>query len=310
MRTALVLGLALLGVTADAVAQPKPPADAERRSAAEHFRKGQAAQKAERFREAIEEYEQAHALVPHPNTLFNIAVCYEKLGEWSQAADYYERYLDEPGEHRDAATVKDKIAELRARSQPVAPPPVAEQPAVVEQPATPEPTAEPMALPTAAKRGRVHVGLSYGIGFGDAPTERYLGYGGIQIAERFELDAILGKFGKNDLAIGVQGKVLLDRIGRLAPFGRGAVTLGYATQDASSAAESRFPIGFEAGGGVLFGARGRFELAAVVRWTRGGFDMESTVVDSYVNDTYAIAIDLGFAFDLASDQSRSAMPTR
>lgn len=297
MRAALVVGVALMGSTVEVAAQPRPPAEAERRQAADHFRKGQAAQSAGRYRDAIAEYEQAHELVPHPNTLFNIAFCYEQLGEWTAAADHYERYLAEPGDHRDATTVQAKIDELRAKAAPVAPPPETTPPAAEPAPTEDVPT-EPTIEPATATRSRLHVGFSYGIGFGDAPTERYLGYGGIQIADRLELDAILGKFGKNELAIGVQGKLLLEKLGPIGPFGRGAISIGYAAQDASSSSTSRFPVGLEAGGGVLYGARGRFELSAVVRWTRGGFDMTTTTVDSYVNDTFAIAIDLGFAFDL------------
>ena len=75
--------LAILLVCGVAHAQPA------RREAGEHFKAGQQAQAEGRYRDAIAEYDQAYALLPHANALFNIAFCYEKLGEWAQAADYY-----------------------------------------------------------------------------------------------------------------------------------------------------------------------------------------------------------------------------
>lgn len=304
MRVVLVAGLALASISFEAAAQPSAP---DRQLAADHFRQGQSAQAAGDYRAAIAAYEQAHARVPHPNTLFNIAVCYEALAEWELAAAYYERYLAEPGDHPDASSIEQKIVGLRARAAP--PASLAPEPSAAPT-VTPAPVEPPAVMAVApVRRSRVHVGLSYGLGFGDAPTERYLGYGGIHIAERLELDVVLGKFGKNDLAIGAQGRLLLDRLGPIEPFGRGAITIGYAAQDASPSADSRFPFGLEVGGGLRFGARGRFELGALARWTRGGFDMTSTIVDSYVNDTFAVAIDLGFAFDLPDlAQVRTAGP--
>src|SRR5687768_16971689 len=191
-----------------ALAQPS------RKEAGEHFKKGEAAQAESRFRDAIAEYEQAYALVPHPNALFNIAVCYEKLGEYSLSADYYERYLDEPGSHPDAVSVKDKIRDLRAKTAapaPVNPPPSPDPVVDRRQPPTTVPSTGITLGTTPAEppRSRWHAGVSYGIGFGDAPVERYLAYGGVRFFERLELDAILGKFGKNDLAVGATAKLLL-----------------------------------------------------------------------------------------------------
>ena len=34
------------------------------------------------------------------------------------------------------------------------------------------------------------------------------------------------------------------------------------------------------------------------RLIQGGFDETTTVVDSYINDSFAFAIDLGIAFDI------------
>jgi hypothetical protein len=82
------------------------------------------------------------------------------------------------------------------------------------------------------------------------------------------------------------------------PFLHAAATIGRAKQDDSDVADTKFPVGAEIGGGVQLGRLGYFEAAAVLRFTRGGFDESSTLADSYRNDAMAFAIDFGFAFDL------------
>lgn len=298
MSRAWWLALALLVGGGEAGAQPDPEAQ---RQAGEHFARGERAQQRGLYREAIEAYQEAFALVPHSNTLFNIAVCYEKLGRWSEAVDYYQRYLTAEEDAIDAVEVGDKIRELRAR---VAPGPIS--PGDPGSSAVPGPTpivgqvdqtAPPFVLPPARRRARWHAGLSYGLGFGDTPNERYLAHGGVRIGDRVEVDAIAGKFGKNDTAIGAMTRVLVGT-GVTQPFVHGAVTLGYARSDDSSDAATKLPLGLEAGAGVRFGRQGRFELAAVLRFIRGGFDETSTVFDSYIHDDMVFAVDLGLAFDI------------
>jgi hypothetical protein len=78
------------------------------------------------------------------------------------------------------------------------------------------------------------------------------------------------------------------------------VTIGYAKQDGSSVADTRYPLGFEAGGGLLVGRNAKIEIDAGVRWLRGGWDAASTTVDSHVNDDMAFAVDIGVALDFAA----------
>ena len=54
-------------------------------STREYFERGEAARNAGRYREAILAYQRAFALAPHPFALYNIALSYEKLGEWANA---------------------------------------------------------------------------------------------------------------------------------------------------------------------------------------------------------------------------------
>ena len=269
------------------------------REAAGHFTRGETAQAQGRYEDAIAEYQRAYALVPHANALFNIAVCYERLSDWQRSVEFYQRYLDD-GPASDADEVGDKIRGLRAKIEPVG---VAPRDSSSTSLPPPPPPATPLPL-------RWHGGVSYGIGFGDAPIERYLAHAGRQFAGRFDLDAIIGSFGRNDQAFGVVARMVLVRANRFAPFARGALTLGYAKQDSSSAAEMRFPIGIEAGGGVEFGTGGRFELFAATRWLHGGWDAVATTADSYVNDAFTVTIDLGISFDFGAIGSigRSSSP--
>jgi hypothetical protein len=283
-----------------ALAQP-------RKEAAEHFERATTAEKEGRFKDAIDEYEQAYALVPHADVLYNIARNYEAMQSWQRAADYYQRYLDESSEPPpDVDAVKKKLAVLRAKARNAEPPETRDAKAT-ELPVTEvHPPSEPIRpvdlsvvqLPPPSP-SRWHAGASYGIGFGDAPVERYLGHAGMRFGRVFDLDAIVGGFGKNDVALGAQGRLVLFRSGLIAPFVKGGVSIGVARQDASKEAGTRFPLGFEAGGGLEIGARGRVEVGVVARWITGGWTEDTTTADSYVNDTFMVGFDLGVTFDFA-----------
>src|SRR5262245_16353446 len=300
-----------------ALAQPtRQPTKQQQAQAREHFKRAQAAEKDGRYRDAIDEYQQAYALVPHADVLYNIGFDYEKLELWAEAAEFYQRYLNERSEPpADAAEVRTKIRDLRTKARsthadeppptepmttepepppalPPTKPPVIDNPG--DPPGNPPETPEPTQTPPPA---RWHAGFSYGYGFGDAPSERYQGHLGRRFANIIELDGILGAFGNNDYAAGVLTRVVVMPSAGWSPFVRGAATIGYARQDASSTAGKRYPIGVEAGGGVQFGQRTRFEVDAVVRVLRGGWETGETTADSYVNDSVAFAIDLGLSFD-------------
>lgn len=291
MRPGALLVISLVAWTGISVAQPLTEAQKE---AGEFFERGEAARTGGKYREAIAAYQRAFALQPHPSVLFNIALSYEKLGEWANAADYYERYLTADSSAVDADEVRGKIRDLRGRSatQPAETNPETGPGIQRGNPFNPPP---PPAGPTPA---RWHVGASYGLGFGDAPVERYLFHGGMKFGGRLEFDAVLGKFGKNDHALGGMARLLVAKAEYMQPFLHGAATIGLAKQDDSSDAATKTPLGFEAGGGIRFGKQGRFEFAAVFRFVQNGFDETSTVVDSYINDSFAFAFDLGVALDI------------
>ncbi|MEO0326230.1 MAG: TonB-dependent receptor, partial [Myxococcota bacterium] len=85
----------------------------ERTEARRHFRAGMRLIEAGQNEPGIAELEEAYAILPHPNVLFNIARAYVELERWPDAVAYFERYLasDPP----DAAEVEAVLEELRAR---------------------------------------------------------------------------------------------------------------------------------------------------------------------------------------------------
>jgi len=72
------------------------------------------------YRRAIEKFIQAYAVDSDPNLLFNIARCYEELGEIDAAIEKYEAFLKTPGaDTRGRQRARESIQALReSGSQP------------------------------------------------------------------------------------------------------------------------------------------------------------------------------------------------
>ncbi|HWO24111.1 MAG TPA: tetratricopeptide repeat protein [Kofleriaceae bacterium] len=81
--------------TGDAQPSSQAPVstDTDRRAARKLVDEGIAAQSASHYDKAIELYQKAFALVPHPILLFNIAQAYRLASRSDQAMPFYERYL-------------------------------------------------------------------------------------------------------------------------------------------------------------------------------------------------------------------------
>jgi tetratricopeptide repeat protein len=94
------------------------------------------------YRRAIEKFIQAYAIEPDPNLLFNIARCYEELGEAEAAIEKYEAFLKTPGaDPRGQTRARESLAALRAaQAGPAAVLPAA-QPAQTPARPAPEPAA-------------------------------------------------------------------------------------------------------------------------------------------------------------------------
>src|SRR2546423_3543909 len=81
------------------------------------------------YRRAVEKFLQAYALDPDANLLFNIARCYQTLGDVDAAVEKYEAFLanagpDDPGRKRAAEALRalrrSRIAATPAGGAPVA----------------------------------------------------------------------------------------------------------------------------------------------------------------------------------------------
>lgn len=88
---------------------------ADKAKAKELFGSGQKFYKAALYPEAIEKFQQAYAIRPHPVIFFNIAKCYEQLEETGKAMRAYRDYLRLSPEATDKETVTDSIANLERR---------------------------------------------------------------------------------------------------------------------------------------------------------------------------------------------------
>jgi hypothetical protein len=99
----------LLLRAANLPAQEKPVDEA-----AQHFSAGQELYGQGRYVEAIKEFTTAQQLSPHAFSLFNIARCYENLGEVREALHHYEQALSETGDPAGQVDIKQRISRLRS----------------------------------------------------------------------------------------------------------------------------------------------------------------------------------------------------
>ena len=141
---AACLALTLSGAlpsSAASAAEPRSPSTA-RASLEQLNEEGAALYAARDYRRAIEKFIQAYAIDPDPNLLFNIARCYEELGEVDAAVEKYETFLKTPGaDTRGQTRARESLAALRearaeatpAPAAPSAPAPAPAQPAPPEQ---------------------------------------------------------------------------------------------------------------------------------------------------------------------------------
>jgi tetratricopeptide (TPR) repeat protein len=114
-RATTVLLLILLG-SASARAQPYPPGDIER--ARDHFRAGVEASRDAHWLEARLSFSRAYALVPLPQTLFNLARAQAETGQLVMAVEGYRRFLREASESTNATlreTAEHALTTLGAR---------------------------------------------------------------------------------------------------------------------------------------------------------------------------------------------------
>jgi hypothetical protein len=121
--------------------------DAATRNARRHFERGQKLYALTKFREALDEYQQAFDAKPIPDFLFNIGQCYRNLGDYDSAIFSYKKYLGATPDAPNRAQVEQLIGELQTRKdqedarrlalEPRPPPALAPAPATRPAPAPP-----------------------------------------------------------------------------------------------------------------------------------------------------------------------------
>jgi tetratricopeptide (TPR) repeat protein len=130
-------------------AKTASPADqAAAVEAREHFERGEAFFKLEKYKEALEQYEQGYLAKADASFLYNIAQCHRLMGDKPAALRFYKRFLNEATHVPNRPIVEQHIKELEAaladeapmpapppEPLPSAPQPVAAAPDLVAQPA-------------------------------------------------------------------------------------------------------------------------------------------------------------------------------
>jgi tetratricopeptide (TPR) repeat protein len=114
VATSMAFGLAAIPVHAANEVRPPGAAPANQTSVAQLNEEGAALYAARDYRRAIEKFIQAYAIDTDPNLLFNIARCYEELGEVDAAIEKYETFLKTPGaDTRGRQRARESIVSLR-----------------------------------------------------------------------------------------------------------------------------------------------------------------------------------------------------
>src|SRR6185369_7607888 len=94
---ALLIGCGLLAGVVLEPARVRADEGSERVAARQHFAKGVALAKQRAYANALSEFQQAYAAVPHFSVLYNIGQAQIALGQSAQAVATLQRYLDEGG---------------------------------------------------------------------------------------------------------------------------------------------------------------------------------------------------------------------
>ena len=156
------MAFALLGAPGRLSAQAAPPHDDTARARL-HFEAGSSYYRDGDYRSALREYETAYRFAPRPALLYNIAQCWDRLGDKEKTVAYLRRYLEaEPGAE-DRPAVERWIANLEQalKPQPAAPPPAPVSPPSATQAGPSTPPSAPTQKPP---RGRFYTWIAAGTG--------------------------------------------------------------------------------------------------------------------------------------------------
>jgi tetratricopeptide (TPR) repeat protein len=122
---ARLLGASLAGALAitaatttslpEACAQATTPSPTDRARAKDLYRQGTERFQSGDFRAAVDLFEQAQRLDPHPVLAYNVARAHENLGELDEAIAAYRRYLELDPKASDRGAVEQRITTLQSQ---------------------------------------------------------------------------------------------------------------------------------------------------------------------------------------------------
>jgi len=112
-----------------------PAEQAAATQAREFFERGETFFKLEKYKEALEQYEQGYLAKADASFLYNIAQCHRLMGDKPAALRFYKRFLNEATRVPNRPVVEQHIKDLEASLADEAPPPAAEPPPMVPPPA-------------------------------------------------------------------------------------------------------------------------------------------------------------------------------
>jgi tetratricopeptide (TPR) repeat protein len=148
------LAVVLLTFAATTASGEEPIVDPDTQIARRRFDRGTELYGAERYAEAVVEFEAARAVKPLPAFDYNIGLCHDRLEHPEAAVEAYQRYVAAKPDAPDAARVRERIGILKeriARATVRAPvPPAAKPEAPIPKPAPPPATATVPAVPSPA----------------------------------------------------------------------------------------------------------------------------------------------------------------
>ncbi|HEY7955123.1 MAG TPA: tetratricopeptide repeat protein [Polyangia bacterium] len=195
LRVLRGLGICLLAVALVGVAPAQENSDRE--LAKSRFETGQRLYQRAQYADALAEFEAARKVMNAPAFDYNIGMCLEALGRAHEAADAFQRYLAEKPDDPDAATLRSKIARLRATSPPQgevhAPPekkpaPIAAPPSVAPASSPTQPAAVASA-PTVAHTRKVRTRAAIAMSVvGGALVVAGAASGGVALSRRSTYD--------------------------------------------------------------------------------------------------------------------------
>jgi tetratricopeptide (TPR) repeat protein len=182
---AVAIAATMLSIAAPALAQGDDMTRAK-----EAFSRGQAAYDAGRYEEAKTAFQESLEAFPHFRTLFNIALCEEKLGNVRGAVDMYQRYVDWPADVPNREEVVGKLAELRATLPPE---PAAEPPEPPGEGGEPPPPVEPLPGAVPERGPDLRVPGWIGVGAGAAGVVVGAVFLGLAQKQKKEMEAVAGE---------------------------------------------------------------------------------------------------------------------